>query len=78
MQTGSLTIDTYPIGGRIYIDGILVLDENGEPGLTPAKLTVTTGYHSIRLTLEGYCDEFDAQYVEQNEDISVFHDFYIC
>ena len=78
MQTGYLTIKTYPTGGKIYIDGALVLDENGEPGLTPAFLTVSTGYHNIRLTLDGYCDEFDGQYIMQNENINVFHDFNIC
>ena len=78
MQTGYLTIATYPDGAEIYIDNTLVLDEEGKPGLTPARLTITTGYHDIRLKLEGYCDEFDAQYIMQDANVDVFHDFNIC
>ncbi len=78
MQTGYLTIGTYPSGAMIYIDNMLVLDENGEPGLTPAKLTVTPGYHDIRLGLEGYCDEFGGEYVMENRNVNVFRNFNIC
>lgn len=78
MQTGYLTIDTYPAGAKIYIDDMLINDENGEPGLTPATLTVTTGYHNIRLELEGYCDEFGGEYIVENTNINVFRNFNIC
>lgn len=78
MRTGKITIATYPSGAKIYIDDVLVLDDKGEPGLTPAVLTVTTGDHSIKLVLEGYCNEFDNQYVEQDENIEVFRNFHIC
>lgn len=78
MQIGYLTIETYPAGGNIYIDNTLVLDEDRKPGLTPATLTVTTGYHDIRLELEGYCNEFDGRYIMQDENVNVFHNFHIC
>ena len=78
MQTGHLTITTYPYGATIYIDDTLILDEKGEPGLTPALLTIPVGYHDIRLTLEGYCDEFDGQYIMQDMNINISHDFGIC
>ncbi len=78
MQTGNLTIITNPAGASIYIDGTLVLDENGEPGLTPAILTIPVGYHSIKMTLEGYCIETDGQDIMQGENVNIFHNFYIC
>ena len=78
MQTGSLIIESYPPGAEIYIDNTLVLDENGKPGLTPAMLTVTTGYHDIKLVLEGYCNEFDGQYIMKDENINIYHNFNIC
>ena len=78
MEQGRLTIETYPSGSKIYIDGSLVLDDNGEPGLTPAILTVDVGSHNIKLTLEGYCDEYDSQYVEKNENVVIVHNFYVC
>jgi len=78
MEIGYLTVGTNPAGAKIYIDGVFILDDNGNAGLTPALLTVPTGYHTIRLTLDGFCDEFDGQYVEKNENINVFHNFYIC
>ncbi len=78
MKTGSITIATHPPEARIYIDDILVLDENGEPGLTPAKLTITTGYHDIKLELDGYCDEFGGEYVLEDQNINVFRNFNTC
>lgn len=78
MQTGCLTIKTYPDGAKIYIDDTLVLDENGEPGLTPAKLTITTGYHDIRLELEGFCEEFGGEYIFEDQNVNVFRNFNIC
>jgi len=78
METGYLTVGTNPAGAKIYIDDVLILDDKGDVGLTPALLTVPTGYHSIRLTLDGYCDEFDGQYVMKKENIEIFHNFYIC
>lgn len=78
MKTGNITIQTYPIGAQIYIDDMLVLDKDGKPGLTPAILTVIVGYHDIKLTLEGHCDEFDGQYIMQDETVRIFHNFNIC
>lgn len=78
MQIGYLTIDTYPVGARIYIDDILVINKDGEPGLTPALLTITTGYHDIKLTLDGYCEEFGGEYIMENLDVRMFRNFNIC
>ena len=78
METGYLTINSYPQGANIYIDGILVLDDKGDAGTTPAILTLNTGDHRIKLELAGYCDEFDNQFIEKNENVVIFHNFYIC
>lgn len=78
METGDITIDTYPAGANVYIDGLLILDDKGEPGVTPMVITVYTGYHDIRLTLDGYCDEFDGQFALKNYNIRVYHYFNIC
>lgn len=78
MQTGYLTIDTNPDGAKIYIDEVLVLDEKGDPALSPVSLIVSVGYHDIRLELEGYLDEFDGQYIIENEPVGVYHNFNIC
>lgn len=77
METGYLTIGTYPNGAKIYLDDALIL-VNEEPLLTPASLSMSTGYHNIKLALDGYCDEFDGQYIEKNENVNIFHNFYVC
>ena len=77
MQTGYLSIGTYPDGAMIYIDNVLALDEEGKPALSPVALVVFEGYHEIRLELEGYFDEFDGQYVMENETVNVYHNFNI-
>ena len=71
MKTGYLTIRTYPAGAKMYIDDTLVLDEKGEPGLTPAKLTIIVGYHDIKLTLSGYCEEFDGEYIMEDQNVNI-------
>lgn len=78
MKTGYLSIGTYPIGAQIYIDNTLILDDKNQLVLSPIVLVLPTGYHSVKLALEGYCDEFDGVYVEINENVNIFHDFYIC
>lgn len=78
METGYLTVETYPNGGMIYIDNVLVLDEKGEPALSPVTLVMSVGYHDIRLELEGYLDEFDGQYILKNESVGIHHNFNIC
>lgn len=78
MQTGYLTVDTYPNGAKIYIDEVLVLDEKGEPALSPVTLEISVGYHNIRLELEGYFDEFDGQYITENYTIGIYHNFNVC
>jgi hypothetical protein len=78
MKTGYLTIGTNPDGASIYVDNILVLDEKGKPALTPVSLVVSVGYHDIRLELEGYLDEFDGQYILENDTVNIYHNFNIC
>jgi hypothetical protein len=78
METGYITIETYPHGAKIYVDNVLVLDEKEEYIPTPAVLVVFEGYHSIRLELEDYCDEFDGQYIMENDNVRIFHNFNIC
>jgi hypothetical protein len=77
METGEITIDTYPAGANIYIDNVLVLDEKGVPVLSPVTLIMSVGYHDIRLELTGFLDEFDAQFVMQNCNINIYHNFNI-
>lgn len=78
METGYLTVGTYPDGAKIYIDNVLVLDEKGEYALSPVTLVMSVGYHNIRLTLDGFCDEFDGQYILKNETVDIYHNFNIC
>ncbi len=78
MRIGYLTIQSSPPGADVYIDDIPVLDENGDIVKTPIVLTITVGLHNIRLTLSGYCDEFDSQYIEDGDNVNIFHNFYIC
>lgn len=78
METGYLTVETYPDGAKIYIDNVLVLDEKGEPALSPVTLVMSVGYHDIRLELTGYLDEFDGQYIMQNRNVGIYHNFNVC
>jgi hypothetical protein len=78
METGYLTVETYPDGALIYVDNVLVLDEKGKPALSPVTLVMSVGYHDVRLELECYLDEFDGQYIMQNSNVSIYHNFNIC
>jgi hypothetical protein len=78
METGYLTIGTYPDGAIIYIDNVLVLDEKGAPALSPVTLIMSVGYHDIRLELTGYFDEFDGQFISQNSNVNIYHNFNVC
>lgn len=78
MEIGYLTVGTYPDSANIYIDNILVLDEKGAPALSPVTLVMSVGYHDIRLTLDGYCDEFDGQFIAKNSNVGIHHNFNIC
>jgi len=62
IMPGNVETTSYPSNAEIYIDDVLVTYEDKQPVLTPATLTLTNGYHEIRLRLRGYCDEF--AYVE--------------
>lgn len=76
--SGDVTITSYPEGSLIYIDNILIKDEKGEPLKTPIRLTMIEGLHNVRLTLEGYCDAFDAVEVLPNGYAELHETFYIC
>ncbi|MEI6842153.1 MAG: PEGA domain-containing protein [Methanomicrobiales archaeon] len=48
-DTGSLSVNSYPVGAIIYIDRVNV-------GLTPEMVEVLVGTHELRLVLAGYND----------------------
>lgn len=78
MEMGFLRVESYPTGAKIFIDNVLVLDGTGMPGLTPAMLTLSVGYHDIKLELGGYCNEYDGQYIMKETCVEIFHNFNIC
>lgn len=55
-----LRVNSTPTGARLYIDGIY-------RGTTPISTSITPGYHSIKLELEGYLDYEDS--IRITEDI---------
>jgi hypothetical protein len=64
--TGNATIQSSPLGASVFVDGIY-------QGKTPLKLDgVTTGYHSVRMTMDGYYDFDGSAYVVRDETITVF------
>ena len=64
--TGNVMIQSSPLGARVYIDGIY-------QGDTPFELEeVKAGYHSVRMTLDGYYDFDGSAYVVEGETITVF------
>ena len=65
-NTGTALIQSSPLGARIYIDGIY-------QGKTPLKLQdMPTGYHSVKMTLDGYYDFDGSAYIVEDETITVF------
>ena len=48
-QTGQVAISSTPEGADVLVDGAFV-------GNTPATLSLASGKHEIRLTLQGYKD----------------------
>ena len=71
MQAGNLTITTNPSGANIHIDGILAKDTAGNPILTPARLTIYTGYHYIVIEKEGYFEDYNRIYIHSGENDSI-------
>jgi hypothetical protein len=78
METGHLSIGTYPTGAQIYINNVLILDKEGQPALSPVVLLLPAGYYNVTLTLQGYCNEFADQWIMNNETVNIYRNFDIC
>lgn len=65
-DTGTAIIQSSPLGARIYIDGIY-------QGKTPLQLEdMPAGYHSVRMTLDGYYDFDGGTTIIQGRTVTVF------
>jgi len=65
-KTGSAIVQSSPLGARVYVDGIY-------QGKTPLNLEdLPAGYHSVRMTLEGYYDFDGGATIIQDASITVF------
>lgn len=60
----SLTVNSTPRGAMVYIDGIF-------KGITPVSTSITPGYHSVRLVLEGYLDYQDSIRVTGDTNLNI-------
>ncbi|HHV80282.1 TPA: PEGA domain-containing protein [bacterium] len=60
----SLTVNSTPRGAMVYIDGIF-------KGITPVSTPITSGYHSVRLVLEGYLDYQDSIRVTGDTNLNI-------
>jgi len=67
--TGSLGITSFPNGANVYLDNKFI----GKTDITIPK--VVTGYHEIRLQLDGYRDAEKIFFVEPNEKNLFSHEF---
>jgi len=64
--TGSVIIQSSPLGARVYVDGRYL-------GKTPLQLEdVPAGYHAIRMTLDGYYDFDSGTTISKGETETVF------
>lgn len=71
-ETGSLYISSIPSGASIYVDGILQLDINGQPIITPATITgLTIGPHMVTLKYDGYYTLQFPVVIEENVTIDI-------
>ena len=65
-KTGNAIIQSNPLGARVYVDGIY-------QGKTPFELDdLPTGYHSVRMTLDGYYNFDGSAYIVDGKTITVF------
>jgi PKD repeat protein len=65
VQSGTLAITTDPAGANVFIDNVF-------KGVTPLTLTETpSGYHILRLTLDGYDDYITSATVEPSKTVLV-------
>jgi len=64
--TGAVIVQSSPLGARVYIDGIY-------QGKTPLQLEdVPAGYHSVRMTLDGFYDFDSGTTVVHDQTVTVF------
>jgi PKD repeat protein len=65
VQSGTLAITTDPAGANVFMDNIF-------KGVTPLTLTDTpSGYHILRITLDGYDDYITSATVEPSKTVLV-------
>lgn len=65
VQSGTLAITTDPAGANVFIDNVF-------KGVTPLTLTETpSGYHILRITLDGYNDYITSITVEPSKTVLV-------
>lgn len=69
MSTGDITIRTNPPGATVYVDSLLVTDVSGNPVVTPVKLTLVEGMYMFQMTLPGYYENFDREYIYCGSDL---------
>lgn len=59
-----LNVNSTPSGARFYVDGIF-------RGVTPVSISVTPGYHTIKLELEGYLEYQDSIRVTNDTTLNI-------
>lgn len=65
-STGNAMIQSNPLGANVFFDGVY-------KGTTPIELEeLQTGYHSVRMTMDGYYDFDGSAYIVEGETITVF------
>jgi len=64
--TGNITIHSSPLGANVFVDGVY-------QGKTPLELSgVSTGFHSVKMTMDGHYDYDGSTYVVSGENITAF------
>ncbi|MDD1660669.1 MAG: PEGA domain-containing protein [Methanomicrobiales archaeon] len=64
--TGNVTINSNPLGATVFLDGVY-------KGVTPLELSgIPTGYHSVKMTIEGRYDYDGSVFVVSGETVSAF------
>jgi hypothetical protein len=64
--TGNITIHSSPLGADVFLDGLY-------QGKTPLELSgVSTGFHAVKMTMEGHYDYDGSAYVVSGENITAF------
>jgi hypothetical protein len=63
--TGIAVIQSDPLGAGVYVDGVYI-------GNTPLRIEGPAGYHSVKMSLEGYYNFDGSAYIVKGETITVF------